>query len=70
MTSPIFYFLCHLCAHAQPPHCVVVQVKTLQLEREQSQILLEKVREQHKQDVELMENAHKWVILQTQYVHT
>ncbi|XP_077940254.1 fas-binding factor 1 homolog isoform X2 [Gasterosteus aculeatus] len=35
------------------------QVKTLQLEREQSQILLEKVRQQHKQDVELMENAHK-----------
>ncbi|XP_037333013.2 fas-binding factor 1 homolog [Pungitius pungitius] len=35
------------------------QMKTLQLEREQSQMLLEKVQHQHKQDMELMENAHK-----------
>ncbi|XP_071374810.1 fas-binding factor 1 homolog [Centroberyx affinis] len=35
------------------------QVKTLQLERDQSQMLLECVQQRHKQDVELMENAHK-----------
>ncbi|XP_031718185.1 fas-binding factor 1 homolog isoform X6 [Anarrhichthys ocellatus] len=35
------------------------QVKTLQLEREQSQMLLESVQHRHKQDMELMENAHK-----------
>ncbi|XP_041812804.1 fas-binding factor 1-like isoform X2 [Chelmon rostratus] len=35
------------------------QVKTLQLERDQSQMLLENVQQRHKQDMELMENAHK-----------
>ncbi|XP_075999240.1 fas-binding factor 1 homolog isoform X3 [Genypterus blacodes] len=35
------------------------QVKTLQLEREQSQVLLESVKQGHKQDMELIENAHK-----------
>uniref|UniRef100_A0A8C9ZGC0 Fas-binding factor 1 C-terminal domain-containing protein n=1 Tax=Sander lucioperca TaxID=283035 RepID=A0A8C9ZGC0_SANLU len=35
------------------------QVKTLQLEREQSQMLLESVQQRHKQDMELMENTHK-----------
>ncbi|KAA8584917.1 hypothetical protein FQN60_003611, partial [Etheostoma spectabile] len=35
------------------------QVKTLQLEREQSQMLLETVQQRHKQDMELMENTHK-----------
>ncbi|XP_068569028.1 fas-binding factor 1 homolog isoform X4 [Cebidichthys violaceus] len=35
------------------------QVTTLQLEREQSQMLLESVQHRHKQDMELMENAHK-----------
>lgn len=35
------------------------QVKTLQLERDQSQMLLESVQQRHKQDMELMENAHK-----------
>ncbi|XP_054463223.1 fas-binding factor 1 homolog [Anoplopoma fimbria] len=35
------------------------QVKTLQLEREQSQMLLENVQHRHKQDMEVMENAHK-----------
>ncbi|XP_068434716.1 fas-binding factor 1-like isoform X2 [Clinocottus analis] len=35
------------------------QVKTLQLEREQSQMLLESVQLRHKQDMELIENAHK-----------
>ncbi|XP_033501672.1 fas-binding factor 1 homolog isoform X3 [Epinephelus lanceolatus] len=35
------------------------QVKTLQLERDQSQMLLECVQQRHKQDMELMENAHK-----------
>uniref|UniRef100_A0A8D0D4J2 Fas-binding factor 1 C-terminal domain-containing protein n=1 Tax=Sander lucioperca TaxID=283035 RepID=A0A8D0D4J2_SANLU len=39
--------------------CVIVQVKTLQLEREQSQMLLESVQQRHKQDMELMENTHK-----------
>uniref|UniRef100_A0A3B4UTJ8 Fas binding factor 1 n=1 Tax=Seriola dumerili TaxID=41447 RepID=A0A3B4UTJ8_SERDU len=34
-------------------------VKTLQLERDQSQMLLESVQQQHKQDMELMENTHK-----------
>uniref|UniRef100_A0A665VAA2 Fas-binding factor 1 C-terminal domain-containing protein n=2 Tax=Echeneis naucrates TaxID=173247 RepID=A0A665VAA2_ECHNA len=34
-------------------------VKTLQLERDQSQILLESVQQRHKQDMELMENTHK-----------
>ncbi|KAM9346029.1 fas-binding factor 1 homolog [Symphorus nematophorus] len=35
------------------------QVKTLQLERDQSQMLLENIQQRHKQDMELMENAHK-----------
>ncbi|KAF7652215.1 hypothetical protein LDENG_00099890 [Lucifuga dentata] len=35
------------------------QVKTLQLERDQSQMLLESVQQRHKQDMELVENAHK-----------
>ncbi|KAM8845412.1 fas-binding factor 1 homolog isoform 2-T6 [Spinachia spinachia] len=35
------------------------QVETLQLEREQSQMLLEKVQQQHKQDMELMENTQR-----------
>lgn len=39
--------------------CVLVQVKTLQLERDQSQMLLENIQQRHKQDMELVENAHK-----------
>ncbi|XP_035036834.2 fas-binding factor 1 homolog isoform X5 [Hippoglossus stenolepis] len=35
------------------------QVKTLQLERDQSQMMLENVQQQHNQDMELMENTHK-----------
>ncbi|XP_029292696.1 fas-binding factor 1 isoform X7 [Cottoperca gobio] len=35
------------------------QVKTLQLEREQSQMLLGSVQQRHKQDMELMENTHR-----------
>lgn len=35
------------------------QVKTLQLEQDQSEMLLEKIRQRHKQDMELIENAHK-----------
>ncbi|XP_034749186.1 fas-binding factor 1 homolog isoform X2 [Etheostoma cragini] len=35
------------------------QVKTLQLEQDQSQMLLETVQQRHKQDMELMENTHK-----------
>ncbi|XP_039978340.1 fas-binding factor 1 homolog isoform X2 [Xiphias gladius] len=35
------------------------QVKTLQLERDQSEMLLESFQERHKQDMELMENTHK-----------
>ncbi|KAJ0058382.1 hypothetical protein NL108_013876 [Boleophthalmus pectinirostris] len=35
------------------------QVKTLQMERDQSQLLLENLQLRHKQDMELMENAHK-----------
>ncbi|KAM3598004.1 uncharacterized protein V6R79_012270 [Siganus canaliculatus] len=35
------------------------QVKTLQLERDQSQMLLENIQQRHKQDMELVENAHK-----------
>ncbi|XP_035511387.1 fas-binding factor 1 homolog isoform X3 [Morone saxatilis] len=35
------------------------QVKTLQLERDQSQMLLENVQQRHKQDMELMEKTHK-----------
>lgn len=38
---------------------VFAQVKTLQLERDQSQTLLENVKQRHKEDMELMENAHK-----------
>uniref|UniRef100_A0A3Q3KDM3 Fas-binding factor 1 C-terminal domain-containing protein n=1 Tax=Monopterus albus TaxID=43700 RepID=A0A3Q3KDM3_MONAL len=34
------------------------QVKTLQLERDQSQMLLESVQQRHKQDLELVENMH------------
>uniref|UniRef100_A0A672FQ69 Fas-binding factor 1 C-terminal domain-containing protein n=1 Tax=Salarias fasciatus TaxID=181472 RepID=A0A672FQ69_SALFA len=37
----------------------VMQVKTLQLEKEQSQLMLENVQQRHKQDMELMENTHK-----------
>ncbi|XP_061702908.1 fas-binding factor 1 homolog isoform X3 [Syngnathoides biaculeatus] len=35
------------------------QTKTLQLERDHSQMLLESLQERHRQDLELMENAHK-----------
>ncbi|XP_025762644.1 fas-binding factor 1 homolog isoform X1 [Oreochromis niloticus] len=35
------------------------QVKTLQLERDQSQMMLESMQQRHKQDMELLENAHK-----------
>ncbi|KAM7386603.1 hypothetical protein PAMA_009286 [Pampus argenteus] len=35
------------------------QVKALQLERDQTLMLLESVQQRHKQDMELMENAHK-----------
>ncbi|KAM9844282.1 fas-binding factor 1 homolog isoform 2-T2 [Aulostomus maculatus] len=35
------------------------QVKTLQLEKDQSQMLLENLQQRHKQDLELVENAHK-----------
>uniref|UniRef100_A0A667X434 Fas-binding factor 1 C-terminal domain-containing protein n=1 Tax=Myripristis murdjan TaxID=586833 RepID=A0A667X434_9TELE len=34
-------------------------IRTLQLERDQSQMLLENVQQRHKQDVELLENTHK-----------
>lgn len=40
-----------------------MQVKTLQLEREQSQVLLESVQQRHKQDMELIENAHKYELI-------
>lgn len=46
-------------AQLDPPVCVIVQVKTLQLERDQSQMLLENVQQRHKQDMELIENSHK-----------
>lgn len=39
--------------------CVVAQVKTLELAREQSKMLLENVQMKHKQDMELMENTYK-----------
>ena len=39
--------------------CVIFQVRTLQLERDQSQMLLENVQQRHKQDMEIMESAHK-----------
>lgn len=42
-----------------PLLCVIVQVKTLQLERDQGQMLLENVQHRHKQDMELMDNTHK-----------
>ncbi|XP_072298415.1 fas-binding factor 1 homolog [Eucyclogobius newberryi] len=35
------------------------QMKTLQMERDQSQLLLENIQLRHKQDMELVENAHK-----------
>ncbi|KAM4635426.1 fas-binding factor 1 homolog [Polymixia lowei] len=35
------------------------QVKTLQLERDQSQMLLQSFQQRHRQDTELMENTHK-----------
>lgn len=35
------------------------QIKVLQLERDQSQMLMENIQLRHKQDMELMENAHK-----------
>uniref|UniRef100_A0A671RJT2 Fas-binding factor 1 C-terminal domain-containing protein n=1 Tax=Sinocyclocheilus anshuiensis TaxID=1608454 RepID=A0A671RJT2_9TELE len=36
-----------------------VQVRSLQLERDQNQILLESIQQRHKQDTELMENMHR-----------
>uniref|UniRef100_A0A1A7XBT9 Fas (TNFRSF6) binding factor 1 n=1 Tax=Iconisemion striatum TaxID=60296 RepID=A0A1A7XBT9_9TELE len=35
------------------------QVKILQLERDQSQMMLENMQQRHKQDLDLLENAHK-----------
>ncbi|XP_016352116.1 fas-binding factor 1 homolog isoform X3 [Sinocyclocheilus anshuiensis] len=35
------------------------QVRSLQLERDQNQILLESIQQRHKQDTELMENMHR-----------
>ncbi|XP_034567093.1 fas-binding factor 1 homolog isoform X2 [Notolabrus celidotus] len=35
------------------------QVKTLQLERDQSQFVLENIHQRHKQEMELMDNTHK-----------
>ncbi|XP_061555877.1 fas-binding factor 1 homolog isoform X1 [Phycodurus eques] len=35
------------------------QTKTIQLERDHSQMLLESLQQRHRQDMELMENAHK-----------
>lgn len=35
------------------------QVKSLQLERDQAQMLLENIQQRHKQDLELIENMHK-----------
>ncbi|XP_074552348.1 fas-binding factor 1 homolog [Halichoeres trimaculatus] len=35
------------------------QVKTLQLERDQSQFVLENIQQRHKQEMELMDNTHK-----------
>uniref|UniRef100_A0A672Y457 Fas-binding factor 1 C-terminal domain-containing protein n=1 Tax=Sphaeramia orbicularis TaxID=375764 RepID=A0A672Y457_9TELE len=44
-------------------HCLNLlcnfQVKTLQLERDHNQMLLDSVQQRHKQDMELTENAHK-----------
>uniref|UniRef100_A0A3Q1HEF2 Fas-binding factor 1 C-terminal domain-containing protein n=1 Tax=Anabas testudineus TaxID=64144 RepID=A0A3Q1HEF2_ANATE len=37
----------------------LMPVKTLQLERDQNQILLESLQQRHKQDIELMENTQK-----------
>lgn len=39
--------------------CVCVKVRSLQLERDQNQMLLESVQQRHKQDTELMENMHR-----------
>uniref|UniRef100_A0A673LA72 Fas-binding factor 1 C-terminal domain-containing protein n=1 Tax=Sinocyclocheilus rhinocerous TaxID=307959 RepID=A0A673LA72_9TELE len=36
-----------------------VQVRSLQLERDQNQMLLESIQQRHKQDTELMENMHR-----------
>lgn len=38
---------------------LIVQVKTLQLERDQRQMMLLSVQQQHKQEIELIENTHK-----------
>lgn len=38
---------------------VVIQVKTLQLERDQCQMLLSSIQQRHKQDMELLENTHE-----------
>ncbi|XP_041860390.1 fas-binding factor 1 homolog [Melanotaenia boesemani] len=35
------------------------KIKILQLERDQSQLMLENIQQRHKQDMELMENTHK-----------
>lgn len=36
-------------------------MKTLQLERDQGQMLLENIQQRHKQDMELIENTHKYL---------
>lgn len=41
---------------------VIIQVKTLQLERDQSQMMLESIQQRHKQDVDLLENTHRWFV--------
>jgi len=42
---------------------VRVQVRGLQLDRDQSQMLLDNIQQRHKQDMELVENAHKYDII-------
>lgn len=59
MTTLCLLYFQNVPAQPDPPVCVVVQVKTLQLERDQSQMLLETVQQRHKQDMELIESTHK-----------
>uniref|UniRef100_A0A3B5AP27 Fas-binding factor 1 C-terminal domain-containing protein n=1 Tax=Stegastes partitus TaxID=144197 RepID=A0A3B5AP27_9TELE len=59
MAELIKYIKAHLTPSSKPKTCFIIQVKTLQLERDQSQMMLEKLQQRHKQDMELVENTHK-----------
>lgn len=55
----LYFFILFFAVSCFKVYRVIIQVKTLQLERDQSQMMLESMQQRHKQDMELLENAHK-----------